>query len=370
MYKIVLPLMLGLLLIGGCGDDKPRYTDAQLALMPQPQRENLPMASGGLVLAVNGETITADEIVNPMIDHFREYAQSTGAEEFRAHVRPQIDKALVSKISNILLYQQAKNNAGDKIEDALEKAVDSEVAKFIVSFNGNYAKAEEALKEMGMDWASFKDYQKKMILSQSYLHEKLPDEKPITYNEVLLCYNDMKDKSFTNPAKLKFRLIDIEISKVELTDANQNRQEYAKKLAGELIRQLNEGADFGELAKKYSNDYMASAGGLWDSNDPEESLEEPYDVLALEADKIEPGQLAGPIEAQGHIFIMKLDEKKPKSVEPLDKVQKEIEAKIIFGRKKKAIDEFGLKLAEQAAVAEKDAFIDFCTDRLYKMASE
>ena len=369
MYKIVLPLTLGLLLIGGCGDDKPRYTDAQLALMPQPQRENLPMASGGLVLAVNGETITADEIVNPMIDHFREYAQSTGAEEFRAQVRPQVDKALVSKISNILLYQQAKNNAGDKIEDALEKAADSEVAKFIVSFNGNYAKAEEALKEMGMDWASFKDYQKKMILSQSYLHEKLPGEKPITYNEVLVCYNDMKDKSFTSPAKLKFRLIDLEISRVELTEPNQNRQEYAKKLAGELIRQLNEGADFGELAKKYSKDHRASAGGLWDSVDPE-SLAKPYDVLALEADKIEPGQLAGPIEAQGHIFIMKLDEKKPKSVEPLDKVQKEIEAKITFNRRKKAIDEFGLKLAEQAAVAEKDAFIDFCTDKLYKMASE
>lgn len=366
MYKIVLPLTLGLLLIGGCGDDKPKYTDAQLALMPQPQRENLPMASGGLVLAVNGETITADEIVNPMIDHFREYAQSTGAEEFRAHVRPQVDKALVSKISNILLYQQAKNNAGDKIEDALEKAADSEVAKFIVSFNGNYAKAEEALKEMGMDWASFKDYQKKMILSQSYLHEKLPGEKPITYNEVLVCYNDMKDKSFTSPAKLKFRLIDLEISSVELTEPNQNRQEYAKKLAGELIKQLNEGADFGELAKKYSKDHRA---GLWDSVDPE-SLAKPYDVLALEADKIEPGQLAGPIEAQGHIFIMKLDEKKPKSVEPLDKVQKEIEAKITFNRRKKAIDEFGLKLAEQAAVAEKDAFIDFCTDKLYKMASE
>ncbi|MCX5635436.1 MAG: peptidylprolyl isomerase [Planctomycetota bacterium] len=369
MYKIVLPLTLGLLLIGGCGDDKPRYTDAQLALMPQPQRENLPIASGGLVLAVNGETITADEIVNPMIDHFREYAQSTEAEEFRAHVRPQVDKALVSKISNILLYQQAKNNAGDKIEDALEKAADSEVAKFIVSFNGNYAKAEEALKEMGMDWTSFKDYQKKMILSQSYLHEKLPDEKPITYNEVLVCYNDMKDKSFTSPAKLKFRLIDLEISSVELTDPNQNRQEYVKKLAVELIRQLNEGSDFGELAKKYSKDHRASAGGLWDSVDPE-SLAKPYDVLGTEADKIEPGQLAVPIEAQGHIFIMKLDEKKPKSVEPLEKVQKQIEAKITFDRRKKAIDEFGLKLAERAAVAEKDAFIDFCTDKLYKMANE
>ncbi len=369
MYKIVLPLTLGLLLIAGCGDDKPKYTDAQLAVMPQPQRENLPMASGGLVLAVNGETITADEIVNPMVDHFREFAQSTDSEEFKYRVRPQVEKTIVSRISNILLYQQAKSNAGDKIEDALDKAADSEIAKFIVSFNGNYAKAEEVLKEMGMDWTSFKDYQKKLILSQSYLHEKLTDEKPITHNEVMEYYNGMKDKSFTSPAKLKFRLIDLEVSKVQLPDPNQNRREYAKKLAGELIRQINEGADFGELAKKYSNDHKASAGGLWDSVDPE-SLAKPYDILDAEADKIEPGRLAGPIEAEGHIFIIKLEDKKAKTVEPLEKVQKEIEAKITFDHKKRAIDEFGLKLARQATIANKDAFVDFCVNKLYKMASE
>jgi parvulin-like peptidyl-prolyl isomerase len=371
MRKCAFLTVLVLLLTYGCGGGgKPKFTEEELALIPLAQREGLPEASDGFVLAVGGETITSDEIITePLLDHFRPIAQKSSFEQFKKQARPELEQIIAARVSNILLYQQAKRDTGVDIEDALEKATEAEVRKFVAGFKGDYAKAEQALKQMGMDWRSFREYQKKMILSQDYIRRLLPEYRPITYSELVNCYNEMKEEFFAIPAMITFRLIDIQIPKLEVTDPNRSRLEQARELASELVRRLREGEDFGELAKQYSHGHTASFGGLWQPVQPQ-SLAKPYDILAAEADKMKPAQIAGPIEAGEHIFIMKLEEKRPKSFEPLENVQKEVEAKIIFDRRKKAVDEFSSKLVQQAALNERDRFIDFCLEKIYQICHQ
>lgn len=369
MRKCAFLTVLVLLLTYGCGgDSKPKFTDEEMARIPLAKREGLPEASGGFVLVVGGETITSDEIITePLLDHFRPTAQKSSFGQFEKQVRPELEQLLATRISNILLYQQAKREAGTGVdfEDALEKATEAEVRRFIAGFDGDYAKAEQALKQMGMDWRSFREYQKKTILSQEYVRQLLPEHRPITYSEFVNCYNEMKEKFFAIPATITFRLIDIQLPKLEVTDPNRSRLEQARELASELVRRLQKGEDFGELAKQYSHGHTASLGGLWQPVQPE-SLAKPYDALAVEAEKIQPGQIAGPIEAGEHIFIMKLEEKRPKSFEPLENVQKEVEAKITFDRREKAFDEFSSKLMQQVALNERDKFIDFCLEKIFR----
>jgi parvulin-like peptidyl-prolyl isomerase len=371
MRKCAFLTVLVLLLTYGCGGgSKPKFTEEELALIPLAQREGLPEASGGFVLAVGGETITSDEIITePLLDHFRPIAQKSSFEQFKKQARPELEQIIAARVSNILLYQQAKRDTGVDIEDALEKATEAEVRKFVAGFKGDYAKAEQALKQMGMDWRSFREYQKKMILSQDYIRRLLPEYRPITYSELANCYNKMKEEFFAIPAMVTFRLIDIQIPKLEVTDPNRSRLEQARELAGELVERLQKGEDFGELAKQYSHGHTASFGGLWQPVQPQ-SLAKPYDILAAETDKMKPAQIAGPIEAGEHIFIMKLEEKRPKSFEPLENVQKEVEAKIIFDRRKKAVDEFSSKLVQQAALNERDRFIDFCLEKTYRICHQ
>jgi peptidyl-prolyl cis-trans isomerase SurA len=363
-----------LLLTSGCmNKDKPKFTDEELALMPPPLRTDLPEASGGFVLTVGGETITSNEIITqPLLEYFRPIAQKKSSfQQFKEQARPELEQILATRVSNILLYQQAKRDTGgnEDIEDALEKAVEAEVRRFVISFGGDYAKAEQALKQMGMDWNSFREYQKKMILSQDYIRRQLPENRPITYRELTTCYDEMKDEFFAIPAMIKFRLIDIQIPKLNVADPNRSRLEQARELAYELMGRLWIGEDFGELAKQYSHGHRASFGGLWQPVQPQ-SLAKPYDILAAEAEKIKPAEVAGPIEVGEHIFIMKLEEKRPKGFEPLENVQREVEAKIIFDRRKKAVDEFSAKLVQQVALSEKDKFIDFCLEKIYRMCHQ
>jgi len=371
LLKVVLALFFFVLfLIGGCGGRaKPKLTEEEIARIPLPQRSGLPECSGGFALAVSGETVTSDEVILPLIEYFRPIAQRNSFEQFKEQAKPVLEQVLVTKVSNILLYSQAKREMGERIDERLEKAAEAGVRKFIVSFEGDYARAEEALEEMGMDWHGFREYQKKMILSQSYISTQLPQNEPITHSELMDCYNDMKDKFFTTPATIKFRLIDIEATKLEVTDPNQSQQQQAKLLASELVNRLQAGEDFGVLAKQYSHGHRREFGGLWKPVQPE-SLEKPYDILVAEAEKIKPGQIAGPIEVSEHIFIMKLEDRRAKSFEPFEKVQSQVEAKIIFDRRKKVIDELSAKLAQQAALSKKDEFIDFCLEEIYQMSNK
>ncbi|GAI50765.1 unnamed protein product, partial [marine sediment metagenome] len=193
-------------------------------------------------------------------------------------------------------------------------------------------------------------------------------ESPVTYRDLLQAYNDMKEEFFTVPAKLEFALIDIELAKLESADPNETAEQIGKELAGELIEHLRGGEDFGKLAKRYSHGHRASFGGVWEPVQPE-SLAKPYDILAVEAEKIQPGRIAGPIEAGGHIFIMKLIDKQAGTVEPFEKVQKQLEAKIDFDRRKKAFDEFGARLVQQAQMGNKDEFINFCLRKIYTLST-
>jgi len=364
MRKNVFLAMSVLLAIAGCSDKKT-LTEEEVARIPLAQRTGLPDASGGFVMAVKGETITSEEMVAALEGPFKDLAQRSDYEQFKERARPAIEKTLLSRITNILLYQEAKKQLGSDMDENLDKAAESEVRKFILGFNGDTAKAEEFLKKMGMNWADFKDYQKKMILSQYYLSSKVPKERPITYGELVDYYEQAKDTFFVTPATIEFRLIDIDVREIDVNDPNESRLQKAGDLADSLMKRLHAGEGFGELAKRYSNGYGKDAGGLWKPVEPE-SLAGPYALLAVEARKMKPGDIAGPIGGGDHIFIMKLESKQERNYEPLDKVQKELEAQINLERRKEAIDKLGESLIQQAQITEKDRFIDFCLERIYQ----
>jgi parvulin-like peptidyl-prolyl isomerase len=361
-------LIFILLLIAGC-KTKPRFTPEELAAMPLVQRDGLPEASGGFSLSVAGETITADEIVRPLVEPVKAVAQSGDFQTFQSQSRFAVEKLITNRISNILLYQEAKKQAGDQIDDALDKAADAEVRKFIASYGGDYAKSEDALEQMQMDWKSFKEEQKKIIMSHSYISSRIKEEKPVTYGQMLENYEKVKAELFARQAMIKFSLIDVQPALVEIADPNKTRIENARDLAAALTGRLSRGEDFAELAKKYSKDYRSTFGGSWNAVNPD-SLAQPYDILAREAREIQSGQIAGPIETEGHIFIMKLEEKHDLSYEPFENVQKQILANIDFERRRQAVEKVSKELIQRAAVAATDEFVTHCLQRLYVLARQ
>jgi len=368
MSKVMFCVLTAGLLLAGCGD-KPKYTAEQLATMPFARRDGLSEPSGGFALAVGEQTVTAEDVVGPVFERLAQAARNGDFERFRRIAEPVIERQLVARISDALLYSRARRDAGEKIDDELDRIVTAEVRRFVMDFGGDYAKAEQALRQMGMDWGKFEQYQRRRVLSQSYIAQQMPKDQPIAYSEMLTAYNETKEQLYTTPAELQFRLIDIEPAKLQDIDPNRPRLEQAREFAEQLVRRINGGENFEQLAKDYSNDYRAPAGGLWRKLAPE-SLAAPYDVLAVKAAQMKPGEVAGPLEAEGHVFIMQLVEYQPKGVEPFEKVQNQVRARISFERMRRVIDKLNTELLQQASAADKKKFVDFCVREIYRMANK
>jgi hypothetical protein len=355
-----------LLSICGCQGDKTAMTDAELERVALTQRIEVVEAKGGLVLMVGGETVTSDEIIKLFPERLKQRAGVSELEQFKTNARGKLEEIVMSKITSILLYQHAKKQAGGNIDEALEKAAESEYRKLVLDHGGDEVKADERLKSAGMDRNSFKEERKRTILIQTYLGGKSSADRPVTYRELLNTYNEMKDEDFARDATITFRLIDIQPARMEVRDPNRSRDERAKDLAVVLLGRLRSGEDFGELAKQYSHGHRKSFGGLWTPVNPE-SLAAPYNMLAAEAEKTEPGDVPELIVIEGHIFIMKLEAKQSAGYDRFEDVQEAVRIQAKRARRTEVFAQLDAKLNEEAKVGRTDEFVDFCLEKIYQM---
>ncbi|MFC1603418.1 peptidylprolyl isomerase [Planctomycetota bacterium] len=378
MYRCIYISVFMLLLLGGCDSDKSRLASAEKERRILTQKIEIVEAAGGFVLMVGGETLTSDEIIETRTrlnrlfvspkEYFGPIAQTSQLEQFKELAKGPLEEILMARISNILLYQHVKRQAGANIDEALDKAAENEYRKFVLNFGGNQARADDELKRMLMDKKSFKEQIKNDMLIQEYRRSKLPINSPVTYRELMDCYDRIKDKYFARASKIRFRLIDIQPDKLEVADPNEDRWQLGKELVNKLLILIKSGEDFGELAKQYSFGNWREFGGLWRSVQPS-SLAEPYDILAVEADKMEPGEVAGPIVTKKSIFIMKLQEKQIAGYEPFEEVQELVQEKVLLDRGNEAVNKLNAEIRRQAELSRTDKFVDFCLEKIYRISN-
>jgi hypothetical protein len=374
---LVLCLLVLLGVLAGCESDdgkKASLTEEEirsLTYAPQPIRAD--------ELIVSGEVITCQDVMAPtqaeatstptFRERLVELAKVATFEEYQELARPQVRQRLDASITNIILYKRARRTLGDKVDETLEAAAERELRRFVVEHGGNNAQADEALKAMGRNRTTFKEYWKKQALAQYAYTSKLPRSRPITYSELVTAYDRMKDASFIEPGTIQFRLIDIQVAKMTLPDPGSDPVQAARALAESLVTRIFEGEDFAALAKEYSHGFRAESGGLWTPRDPA-SLAEPYTILADAAERIEVGEVAGPLDVPGHCFIMKLEAKKEKGYRPLAEVQDQVEKQIAADRNLEALQQLDKEVAQEIAAADTDRFVDYCLEQVYRSVKE
>ncbi len=375
-------LAAALLISIGCAEKNSRraaLTDEEIKSHIYAQKPDRPDR-----LIVSGEPITWEDVLGslpedsatqpPLKDGLEKAAKESSLPRFLEEQRSVVYQRLINRISSIVLSKRARLELGNKVEEAkLDEYAQQELHRFVVEeHGGNGAAADEALAKAGMNRATYKQWKRMEGLADYLVKSKYPRNRPVTYGELLAWYNEIKEEKYARPGVLQLRVIDVQVDRVDLKAPTEDRAARARQVAQELRQKIDAGADFGEVAKEnkqYTDDPRAPQGGLWKPRDPN-SLAAPFDVLARQAQNMNKGDVAGPIQAPGRFFLVRVEDKQERSYKPLSEVQEEVRKDIMDRRFKQVLEELNAEVRRQVALADVDRFVDFCLRRFYQQVRE
>ena len=242
-----------------------------------------------------------------------------------------------------------------KTDNEEEETIDSQIEQMKSQYNNDQEAFEAAITQyLGVeDEDELRD-----MLSLEYKRNLAIEDyvkKSITDDEIQKYYDD----EVIGDMKVRHILIRPDTNDDMSTEEKTEAEEKAKKEAEDLIKKLDDGADFEELAKKNSDDTgSASDGGLIDYFNKDDNMDEAF--LNASIDLEEGKYTEEPVKSSfGYHIILKVDQKsKPK----LNKVKDDI---IETLADKKLNDDATLRYNALIEIR-KEAGIEFKDDSLKK----
>lgn len=242
-------------------------------------------AEADVVATVNGEKVSRkdfDRRINVIRRMNQEVTRSTEI---------MVVKQLAMKV---LLKQFVKEQNIDVSDNDVQGEVEK-IRYFLKSNQNNSEKPlEEILEAQGSSISELEDEVRRTLALSKYLDKVVSDDEKRSYFDA--------NKSAFNGEKVKASHILIDTTKLE-TDAEL---EKARQKIEEIKKEIDNGADFAEMARKYSTCPSAESGGDIGFFQRKGSIVEEFAIVAF---SMEVGEISEPVETQFGYHIIKVTDK-------------------------------------------------------------
>ena len=189
---------------------------------------------------------------------------------------------------------------------------------------------QQALEQFGFTEESFREEVRTGLLVQRVQEEAVGAAGP-TEEEVRNYYDENREAQFTNPETRCIRHILFASgggAPGETTGSSAEQEaatEEARSEAEDVKRQIEEGADFAELARENSDDPGSGEQGGDLGCNPSGGFVPEFDEAAFGA---EEGELLGPIETEFGFHLIEVTEIRPPGETPYEEVRPQIEEQL------------------------------------------
>ena len=313
--------------VEGDGRYEARLQDVPLPVPSGPTPLVAEEANGRVWIAdtilaeVNDEVITREDIFGPLRPQIRQWRQDLEPEEFEARCRNVADLKLREAISERLVVQEAKRSLTEAQTQELDATL-GQILKDLVAEAGSTLLLEERLKAEGSTVEQRMDRERRRLLIQRFLRERIAPTVHVTHSELLDYYRKVRDERYVEPTRIRLRL--IEIRKSEFPDEAQ-----ARALAGAVCARALGGEDFAKLAERYSRDAMAEKGGDWGY-----VTEGAFRVRAVDQVlfTLRTGAVGPVVDAADAFYVVKAEDRRDGRIVPFTEVQNDLEREISDAR--------------------------------------
>lgn len=274
------------------------------------QAQNIP----GVAARVNGTEISNFRLER----HFEEYLKAQ-RRNVTAMINPRVYKklkreALDQLIERELLWQAAEREGvfadADEVRGALERMQEQAKGR------DNWLRG---LAQAGFDEPAYAEYLRRELSGVRYLARKSDAAPAVDDAEVAEFYTRNRHR-FEQPEAAGARHL---LAKVAPTAPPEERA-AAQSRAAAWREQLRAGADFGELARRHSDDGSAAAGGDLGAVARGRTVKPFEDALFA----LEPGGLSDVVQTGFGYHVIRMDSRTPARTQPLDEVREPIRKRL------------------------------------------
>ena len=248
-----------------------------------------------------------------------------------------LDSIIVLK----LLEEYGKQNGFS----VTEKEISDEYDKLVKNYQSE-AEFEKDLKAKKVT----KEFLEEQISNQ-LLRDKIFNKETanvvVSDAEIKKYYDDNDETTFKVPEQVRVSHILIKFNIPEGQQLNDSIKNEAKVKISDIEKQLAEGGDFAELAKKYSEDTVSAPnGGDIGFISKGQTVAEFEDV----AFKLEVGEVSPIVETYYGYHLIKVTEKKDYYIKSYDEVRDTIESYLVNNKKMKVWEDFVYLLIDKAEI--------------------
>lgn len=252
------------------------------------------------------------------------------------------------EITNAELNQYLRAYPKNDKVDISQTSVKKEVLKSVVNMIVLSTKA----REKGLDKS--KELEKAMelaisgVLVSAILNDDIIKKIDVTDDDIKLYYSTRKD-NFKAPETVKARHILLRVKR----DASDEEKKQLREKAEGVLKRAKAGEDFVKLVTEFSEDASKSVGGDLGYISKGKTVK-PFEEAAF---AMKPGEISGIVESKFGYHIIKVEDRKPAGVQPLEEVRDKIKQTIFESRQSTQVKEY----LDQAL---KDAKVELYPEKL------
>src|SRR5437016_30910 len=301
-----------------------------------------------IIARVNNEIITRSEY-----DKARQTAEEDAKaecqnrctpEQLQINIEDRQKNTLRDLVDQSLLVQRAKD-MGVSVEPELIKRLDA------IRTQNNLPSMEElekAVSGQGMNWEDFKNNIRSTLLTQRVISSEVGSHITISDEEVTKYYEAHKTE-FVRPEQVALREIVVSTEGKKPEDLPD-----LKKKADTALKRVQDGEDFGEIAKRLSDGSTKNQGGLLGTYKRGELSKDLEDKVF----KMKRNELTEVMETRQGFLVLQILEHYDEGEQALSKVKNEIMDKLYSARMEPAMREYLKTWREQSYVVIKPGYQD------------
>ena len=298
-----------------------------------------PQSVNKIAAKVNGDVITLNELmikVAPSQSVLMSRYPRRG-EAFQRQLDELKSNILDELIDRAIIFTEFK----DRVSTFPDYQIEDEVKRIVQSvYNGDEQLFNKYLKATNLTRDQFKEQQRKELLVQVVRAQQFGDVANPKENEIREEYDRW---SIINRDRAK----DLGTYRRIYLHKNRGGGPFAQlNLAEDIVKKLNNGGDFNDLAKKYSNGSHAEQGGVW-KDIPRTDLAMEFGTLLFETTGSE---IMGPLEDQIGFNIVQVMERKLGPAKPFSEVRDEVQRRVISDKKKSNYQKWMKKMRARAVI--------------------